>query len=560
MPTPFSTKYNDIYFSVHDGLAEKKYVFQQGNDLPARFENRSDFVIVEAGFGTGLSFLSTAQTFLHTTKAHQHLHFISFEKHPMRSNEIQSALTPWLDIIGSLANDMITRLPLRIPGTHQITLQGRLHLTLHYGDITDTIHTLPYPVDAWYLDGFTPAKNPDMWSDILFDAMKKWSSHRATAATYSAARMVRDGLERAGFYIQKVKGFGYKSDMVRATFGDSGHTPYAQKRQQRVVILGGGLAGTSAAWALKQAGHTPTIIAPYGLADGASGNPRGLYNPRFSPKFTDNARFFSTAFAAFYQFLSAHSPTDTGWTQNGALHLIRSDDTSAKLRGMVDTWEWESDHARIINAHDASTIAGIKIPYDSLWLPHAGSVSPKKLCALYPHDIDIRPDTPDLTNFDAVIVASGLAALNFPGLEALPLRPVRGQIITSHATAQSTPLKTNICYGGYITPADEIGTHVIGATFTRGDTKTDPRNTDTSDIISNMTTYVGPLVTPDNVIAARAGIRVTTPDHRPLTGRGPDTPNLPPIYLSLAHGSHGILSTFLAARHIASTIGSSVTI
>jgi tRNA 5-methylaminomethyl-2-thiouridine biosynthesis bifunctional protein len=366
--------------------------------------------------------------------------------------------------------------------------------------------------------------------------------------------MVRDGLERTGFNAQKTKGFGYKSDMIHAVLTGPGHKPYVQKRAQRIAVLGGGLAGTSAAYTLKQAGHTPTIIAPHGIADGASGNVRGLYNPRFSAKFTDTSHFFSTAFVAFHQFLSTQNLADTGWTQNGALHLIRNDDTSAKFRGMVHTWGWGPDYAQIIDAQVASDIAGIPITLDALWLPNAGSVSPQKLCSLYSRDIDVRADTPDLTQFDGIIIASGLAALTFPGLDALPLRPVRGQIIMTRSTEKSAKIKTNICYGGYLTPMDQNGTHTVGATFTRDDANTDLRAEDTTDIIYKMTAHLGPIIGPDLVITARAGVRVTTPDHRPIIERGPDIPNLPPVYLSLAHGSHGILSTFLAARQITNMI------
>lgn len=325
---------------------------------------------------------------------------------------------------------------------------------------------------------------------------------------------------------------------------------------KHVCVLGGGLAGTSAAWALKQAGHIPTIIAPHGLADGASGNDCGLYNPRFSRTYSDRAKFYNTAFTAFYQFLLTQNAHDTGWMNNGTLYIIRNDTMKTMYHNMVDTWGWETDNARIVTALEASTLAGIDIKRDALWLPQAGSVNPKKLCALYARDIKVCQETPDMSEFDAIIIASGLAALKIPGLAALPLEPVRGQIITARATKLSSTLKTNVCYGGYMTPVGLSGAHTIGATFTQGDTSLDMRITDTAEILDKMNLHLGPLITSDQIIGARVGVRVTTSDHRPLIGRGPDVIGLPPLYLSLAHESHGILSTFLAAKHMAALITS----
>ncbi len=542
--------YHDIYFSRADGRAEKEAVFLRGNNLPDRWHGRDDFTILEAGFGTGLSFLVTSNAFLATTNSTQRLHYISFEQYPLTPDQIRAALQPWWNDFEPLATDLITAYPLPVPAWHRRILKDRIFLTLIIGDINQHLPQADVAVDAWYLDGFAPAKNPEMWSDIVFDQMARLSATGATAATYSSARVVKDGLTRAGFKAQKTQGHGYKSDRLTATYTGQGRAPLSTRRGQRVAILGGGLAGTATAWALKQNGHHPVIIAPGGLHDQASGNARGLYNPRLSASFSGGAPFYAAAFAQFIAFLRAHDPAATGWSATGALHLLRSDEMIAKADGVVNAWGWgAAGQAMIVDAAVASERAGIPLALPALWLPTSGSVDPRALCRLYANDIEIRPDLPD--TYDTVVVANGWGAAAHPALTSLPLRAVRGQIQTVRATPISLGLKTHLCYGGYITPADETG-HVMGATFTRDDTGLDIRTVDQDQILSVAATHTGLVFTAGDVIAARAGLRVTTPDHQPVIGMvaGQEIP----MYVSTAHGSHGLLSTHLAGTQIAALV------
>lgn len=554
MIPPFSDMYDDVYFSAHDGLAEKRHVFLTGNDLPSRFSDRDRFTIFEAGFGTGLSFLAAAQAFLQSTQPHQNLYFYSVEAHPMTGAQIRTALGHWASDLGGLIDELVAAWPMTVPGCHQIIIGARVHLTLMIGDIQDVLPLFDTPVDAWFLDGFTPAKNPAMWNDTVFEAMRRCSATGATAATYSAARMVKDGLARAGFDAQKAKGFGYKSDMTRARFLGAGRDHYrAMRSGQRTLILGGGLAGTACAWALKQAGHIPVIVAPNGLADGASGNARGLYNPRFSVRFTPMARFYTNAFAAFHRFLSGYDPQVTGWQATGALHLIRNDQTREKLYGAAQNWGWGPERLKIVDAQQASDIAGIPLAYDALWLPDGGSVDPRKICGLYAEGIEVRTDCPLFDAYDHVVAANGFAAQEYPGLSGLPLRSVRGQVIAVPVNDQSAYLKTHLCYGGYIAPAVD-GTHVVGATFTRDDTGIDIRPADTDEILQRAATHTGLMFDAASVTSARAGVRATTPDHFPMVGQV-QMDERRSTSVSLAHGSHGLLSTHLGALSLAGMIG-----
>lgn len=550
MPAPFSVHYDDVYFSAADGLAEKRYVFLGGNHLPAAWQNRDDFVIAEAGFGTGLSFLAAAQSFLATTGDHQRLHFISFEAHPLSNHEICAALNPWANELGDLIDDLAKVLPRPIPGMHRVFFRNRIILTLVYGDINATLPFLDLSVDAWFLDGFNPAKNPDMWSDAVFSALGNLSVRGATAATYSAARVVKDGLARAGFTVTRQQGFGYKSDMVVGTKNEVGRNPLITTRGRRVAVLGGGLAGTAVAWALKKLGQEPIIVAPHGLADGASGNRQGLYNPRFTKQWDAPAMFYASAFARFQHFITQADVTQTGWLANGALHLLHDPEQSERLRAMPQAWGWGDDDAHIIDANAVQTLAGIVVPHSALWLPHAGSVDPGKMCHLYAQGIEVRSDQPG--DVDDVILANGIAALEHPRLATFPLHTVRGQISYVRANDRSRELKTNLCYGGYLAPAVD-GIHVVGATFQRWSHDPGVLMDDHAYIIDKLNVNVSPIFHLNDVTGGRAGFRVASPDRAPVIGKITQNDGAP-LYMSLAHGSHGLLSTHLAAWFLAEKI------
>lgn len=215
-----SEHYDDIYFSAQGGLAEKRHVFLKGNDLPRRWQDRASFTICEAGFGTGLSFLAACEAFFSHPQPHAKLEYIGIEKHPLPATAIRSALEGWRGEIGGVLDDLLSQYPLRVPGFHRLYLAGPdaplAVLTLVFDDIREALCALDVPagVDAWFLDGFTPARNPAMWQPEIFSRMARLSTPDATFATFTAAGSVRRGLEEAGFSVRKCPGFGYKHDMM----------------------------------------------------------------------------------------------------------------------------------------------------------------------------------------------------------------------------------------------------------------------------------------------------------------------------------------------------------
>lgn len=201
-PIPVSTRFDDPYFSLEDGLAETRHVFLAGNDLPERFDD--GFHIAELGFGTGLNLL----TALHAFRGAQipgKLRFTSFEAFPLSQNDLATALAPF---------DMLdTELLLHAWGSAQITAPD-LEAQIITGDARQTLPAWQGRADAWFLDGFAPAKNPELWGDDLLHAVGQHTAPNGTCATYTAAGHVRRALDAAGFEITRIPGFGRKRHMT----------------------------------------------------------------------------------------------------------------------------------------------------------------------------------------------------------------------------------------------------------------------------------------------------------------------------------------------------------
>ncbi len=216
MDVPRSKIFNDVYFSAEDGLAETHHVFLIGNNLPQAWEETQSFTIGETGFGTGLNFLAAWKLFDEYARAGQALHFISVEKYPITAVEIGNALSHWpqlQDYTGQLVNAY----PDNPSGVFDHNF-GKIRLTVFFDDVIAGLARIEPPVDCWFLDGFRPASNPDMWSDEVFAQMTRLSRAGTTFATFTSAGFVRRGLSAAGFDVRKVRGFGRKREMSVGTF------------------------------------------------------------------------------------------------------------------------------------------------------------------------------------------------------------------------------------------------------------------------------------------------------------------------------------------------------
>lgn len=217
---PYASAFQDVYFSTDNGLEETKFVFLTQNDLTSRFKDlkNANFTIAETGFGTGLNFLSTWQLWSELAPSDSYLHFISVEKYPLSIDDIRLALAYWPTLV-DYSQQLLAQYQQLSPGIHQLSFaDGKVTLSLLIGDVTEMLPQMNTPIDAWFLDGFSPAKNPDMWSATLFQNMARLSHPLTTFATFTSAGDVRRGLQAVGFQVIKLAGFGKKREMLRGHF------------------------------------------------------------------------------------------------------------------------------------------------------------------------------------------------------------------------------------------------------------------------------------------------------------------------------------------------------
>lgn len=530
---PRSAAFDDVYFSADGGPEETLHVFLNGNNLPTAWQGRTRFAIGETGFGTGLNFLLAWEAFERTAPAGAFLDFVSVEKFPLRAEEIRDGLASWAERLEPYLSKMLKQYPIRVPGFHRMVFDNRVALTLIFDDANDALPEIEGSIDAWFLDGFTPAKNPDMWSEKVFGEMARLSHPGTTFATFTAAGFVKRGLQAAGFAVEKRDGFGRKRDMMAGVYNGPARETFDEGAKE-IAILGAGLAGTACAYVLRQYGFEPVLYDPNGIASGASGNPVGIINPRFSAFRTPESDFYTASFAQTVRTLEGVAE----YERCGALHLITDDEKRNKFSRTAENWKWHADHMHLVGAKEASRIAGVALNQEALYLPDSGLVNPKELCAWYAKDTELRKEAP---GEGGVIHAYGASiAETFPDL---PIHTVRGQLSFVKANETSRNLKCSIGYGGYISPAKD-GSHVVGSTFQKWLSHTDVLQEDHDQILQQLHVAI-PALGDLQVTGGRAALRTSSQDRFPVIGIHEG--NL----ITTAHGSHGIASTLMAAHVMA---------
>jgi len=265
--TPFSPLYGDVYHSADGALAQAQHVFLRGNGLPGRWSGRHRFVILETGFGLGNNFLATWAAWRDDPARCEHLVFISVEKHPLLRADLERAHAT--SPLKALADELAAQWPLPTPNVHGLAFeQGRVELLLAFGDVHDWLPELVASVDAFFLDGFAPPKNPAMWDARAFKSLARCAAPQATAATWSVAREVRDGLSQAGFVVERAPGFGGKRDMTVARYAPAKGFDGAAAAKgfdgaaAANGFVGAGLAGAAAAATATGSARSSTIFVP----------------------------------------------------------------------------------------------------------------------------------------------------------------------------------------------------------------------------------------------------------------------------------------------------------
>jgi len=576
---PLSSVFGDVYFSRANGLEETRHVFLQHNQLSERWQQLNageHFTIAETGFGSGLNFLAAWQLWLTTAPADAQLHFVSVEKFPLTKKDLQRALALWPEL-SEFTTQLIGIYPVFVgTGFHRLNfMDGRIKLTLIINDASAGFTQLlatSHPafahhcakIDAWFLDGFAPSKNPQMWSDELFTTIRRLSHAGTTAATFSAAGIVKQGLKLAGFSVQKVPGFGRKREMVKASMEQEpvfdnqdslqprSYSPYpvpwtidaeaAIPAEKHALIIGGGLAGCTSARALVERGWTITLVERHAeLAQEASGNPQGVLYAKLSPKNEAQAEFNLHALQFAQQFY--RSRWNAIGEQCGVLQLAHCESEQQLHELLHDKFSAADELVQFVDATRATDIAGVKCSHTALYFPQAGWINPRKLCESLTDHPSIRVitdcaalvleqvgdywqinDNPEL-RAPVIIIANATDAKSFSITQHLPIKSIRGQITYLPQTASSRALKTLVCSEGYIGPAVN-DLHCTGATFNLKDETRELRTEDHHTNLENLRSPLPELLDEWEGLAVenlhgRVAFRCTLPDYLPLVGAVP---------------------------------------
>lgn len=610
--TPVSRDFGDVYFSNDNGLEETRYVFLGGNRLGERFPTHSHplFVVAESGFGTGLNFLTLWQAFdvFHCDSPEatlQRLHFISFEKFPLTAADLALSHRHWPEL-APWAEQLQAQWPLPVAGCHRLLLDdGRVTLDLWFGDINELTleldDSLNQQVDAWFLDGFAPAKNPDMWMPELFAAMARLAKPGGTLATFTSAGFVRRGLQEAGFTMHKHKGFGRKREMLIGEMSRELNLPArapwfartaADKRE--AAIIGGGIASALLSLALLRRGWQVTLYcADDAPGEGASGNRQGALYPLLSQHDPALARFFPAAFTFARRIYDALPVTfDHQWC--GVTQLAWDEKSAQKIAQMLEL-NLPAEIAVAVSAETAAQATGVETGCGGIAYPSGGWLCPQQLTAeLFAlaatrglrarYGFKVETLTADVDGWQlnqrqqhaVVVLANGHQLTTFSQTAQLPAYPVGGQVSHIPTTPGLSQLRQVLCYDGYLTPQNPHNQrHCIGASYHRGQTETafsaEDQRQNRQRLIDCFPDAGWAQEVDISANEARCGVRCATRDHLPMVGNVPDydatltryallagqkedAPSAPVhrnLYLLGALGSRGLCSAPLTAEILA---------
>ena len=512
--TPVDPRVDDVYYSVADGLAESRAVFLAGCELPQAWQAKEQYTIAELGFGTGLNFLAAWQMWRDHRSETGWLNFVSFEGFPLDREDVERALRPWPEL-QELADQLCEKWPTRAKGVRQIVWpEERLTLTLHVGLIEQTLPQAVFTADAWFLDGFSPAKNQAMWDDTLWALIAERSALGARAATFTVAGAVRRGLSEAGFQVEKKPGHGRKRERLEAVYQGTAETANPMPSDPpRVAIVGAGIAGACLAISLKQRGALVTVFdAAPGPAQGTSGNPLALVMPRLDAGDTVHARLLIDAYLNALAFYAGRP----GVSQAETVHRPRDEAEAARFGKVL------ADPPLGLEQLEALPGGGFL---------HKGSlvIEPAKLLPALLEGIDVRwANAADLDpqvqtingeTFDQIVLANGWYMQR--DIPSLNLDNRLGQVewITSETEAPASA----IAAGPYAVATGH--TRLWGATF--GDHAgglpkiSEAARSENNQGLQALAPYWWQQ-TKQHPIQSRAGVRASTADQVPLIGPWPD--------------------------------------
>ena len=569
------------------------------------------FVIAETGFGTGLNFLVTVAAWRQAKAQNRiqpntRLQFVSVEKHPLIKEDLIKVWQDW-GLFNDITPAFIAQYPDITPGFHRFHLDD-IDLTLIFDDATQGIQQLIGQVDCWFLDGFSPAKNPDMWQQPLFDAIAAHSHDTTTVSTFTVAQQVKEGLSRAGFQVEKVDGFGLKRHTLFGQFRTCGpslpsnSTPWFPYDAEKVAdhklpiaVIGAGIAGASTAQALMRRGYTVDVIEKQ---DFSAGPPpitiQGVLYVKLSASYNPHSAFYAQGF--LYSVQQLKSFPEVEWDPCGVIQTAFNDTEHRRQEKFLQSHPYPASLIQGVSHQVSSTLSGVPLSQSGLYFPQGGWVNPISLCHHLLQGAQLIDNTEATAAektpqgwwvsdshgkqhgpYAAVVIACSYTAKTITQMKDIPTQTIRGQkTFTVPPLDKPLPIKTVLCGSVYITPNSQTSFN-FGATFQKNDFELAPRDSDNQANQSTLREQF-PALTPwlDMPVAfGLVGFRCTSPDYMPLVGAVPDwaalsaryntvyrfKKQIPPtplphtgLYCNLAHGSRGLSSALLSGEFLASLI------
>lgn len=549
---PRSSLYGDAYFGADDGLSESRAVFLEGCDLPAAWAGRRSFTVAELGFGTGLNILALLDLWRREGPPEGRLHLFSVEAHLMPREDAERALAAWPEL-APLAALLLAQWPGKRRGFHRIDLpESRASLDLALMEVGEALAQWEGRADAWFLDGFAPALNPDMWRDEVLQAVAARSAPGARAATFTVAGQVRRGLAAAGFEVRRAPGHGRKRERLEAVLPGQGRDPGPVGP---VAVIGAGIAGAAVRRALLALGVEAVPFEAEAPGAGASGNPAGLVTPRLDAGLGPVARL---AAQAYLRALDIYAGLPGAVVSRGVLQLAATDRDAGRFARIAASDLFPEGTLRLLDPAAASARLGEVTDRAGLDQPGALSLDPRRVLqawcrapsaariqSLEPTDGGWRlsgPSEPQI--FRTVILATGADLRHL--WPAAPILPVRGQVSWVAAPDPETPRAAG--WGGYLAPM--AGGFLFGATFRRGEVSTDLTDEDHQANLDSLAKARPALAASlaGAALGGRARVRATTRDHLPLAGAVPGAPGL---FVLGGLGSRGLTWAPLLGEHVA---------
>jgi len=605
--TPFCKEFDDFYYRsdrpfTEHGLKETEYLFLEQNQLKQRWlalpehqnSNNKIFVIGETGFGTGLNFLSACNLWLQTAPSDWRLQFISTELRPVAAADLQSIYDSW-PVFSKLSTELINQYPALTPGIHLLNFaEGRIQLLLMLGDTHQMLKSItqsPNPaianyhktsVDAWFLDGFAPAKNPDMWTDDIFETLASLSSKNTTFATFTCATKVRKGLENVGFKSSKVEGFGKKRESLRGIFihhrsesktvSTDWHLDkkYTPKSTKNILVLGAGIAGCTAASALAKRGFNVTVIDRHrAVANEGSGNLQAVVYPKLSRQNDALPRINLTSMTLASRYYKSFWDMGIG-TQCGVLLLPDSEQSKINHQQIAERYTEHNNLVTHVNNQQICELSGLELTAEQgLFFPELGWIPPQTLCQKLLDDHQIPLLTADIDHIkhcsssrnwilkdhqgnitataETLVIANAFECTQFPITQHLSVNQLRGQVTHIPNNRASNDLKTVICGKGYIAPTSD-GVQSCGASYNKDLLSKKLRPEDHQ---SNLETLrktdkgLAKVLNLSNIdnLEGRANYRCTTKDYLPIVGAVPNAQLFKQQYDALRHDASSTIDS-----------------